>query len=59
MDEDKRYEIYSEIQEDLVDIAPMIYVLHQRYLLGVRDEVKDLVQLPTKVLYLKDTYIEE
>lgn len=59
MDEDKRDEIYAEIQEDLVDIAPMIYVLHQEYLLGVRDEVKDLVQLPSKILYLKDVYIEE
>src|SRR5690625_1165184 len=59
MDEEKRNDIYSEIQEDLVDIAPMIYVLHQKYSLGVRDEVKDLIQLPTKVLYLKDTYLEE
>lgn len=59
MDEDKRNDIYSEIQEDLVDIAPMIYILHQKYSLGVRDEVKDLIQLPTKVLYLKDTYLEE
>lgn len=59
MDEDKRLEIYSDIQEELVERAPMIYILHQKYLLGVRDEVKDLVQLPTKVLYLKDVYIEE
>lgn len=59
MDEDKRFEIYSEIQEELVDHAPIIYLLHQDYLLGVSDKVQDLVQLPTKVLYLKDTYIEE
>ena len=59
MDEEKRHEIYVEIQEKLVDHAPIIYTLHQEYLLGVSDKVQDLVQLPTKVLYLKDTYIEE
>lgn len=59
MDENKRSEIYKEVQEELVNLAPMIYLLHDEYLLGVRDEVKNLVHLPTNVLYLKDTYIEE
>src|SRR5699024_12573883 len=54
MDEDKRNDIYSEIQEDLVDIAPMIYILHKKYSLGVRDELTDLIQLPTNDLYFKD-----
>src|SRR5690625_110899 len=57
-DEDKRLEIYSEAQEMLVDIAPMIYLHHQEYLMGVRDEVKGLVQLPTQILLLKDVYLE-
>src|SRR5690625_3219988 len=58
-DEEKRLEIYSEAQEMLVDIAPMIYLHHQEYLMGVRDEVKGLVQLPTQILLLKDVYLEE
>ncbi|MBY7143157.1 glutathione ABC transporter substrate-binding protein [Virgibacillus sp. NKC19-3] len=57
--EDERLEIYSEAQEKLVETAPMIYTLHQEYLLGVREEVKGLTQLPTKILQLKDVYIEE
>lgn len=58
MDEGKRHEIYSDVQQKLVEEAPMVYLLHQEYLLGVREEVKDLVQLPTRILYLKDVYIE-
>lgn len=57
--EEERLEIYKEAQELLVDIAPMLYIHHQEYLLGVRDEVKGLEQLPTQILLLKDVYIEE
>ncbi|WP_100011518.1 glutathione ABC transporter substrate-binding protein [Lentibacillus sediminis] len=57
-DESERLEIYSEVQQKLVDLAPMVYMLHQEYLLGVREEVKELNQLPTKMLELKDVYIE-
>ncbi|WP_163969780.1 glutathione ABC transporter substrate-binding protein [Oceanobacillus halotolerans] len=58
-DEEERLGIYKEAQELLVEESPMIYMLHQEYLLGVSEKVKDLVQLPTKYLYLKDAYIEE
>ncbi|GAB3048526.1 glutathione ABC transporter substrate-binding protein [Virgibacillus ainsalahensis] len=54
-----REEIYSEAQEMLVDIAPWIYLHHQEFLLGVRDEVQGLSQLPTQVLDLHEVYIEE
>ncbi|WP_163970231.1 glutathione ABC transporter substrate-binding protein [Oceanobacillus halotolerans] len=57
--EEERLELYSEVQEKLVDLAPLIYLLHKEYLLGVRDEVKGLSQLPTKMLQLKEVYIEE
>lgn len=57
--EDERFEIYKEAQELLVDIAPMIYTHHPQHLLGVRNEVKGLTQLPTEYLLLKDVYLEE
>lgn len=56
--EDERLEIYGEAQELLVEIAPMIYIHHSEYLLGVRDEVKGLTQLPTQILQLQEVYIE-
>lgn len=56
---DERLEIYSEAQELLVDIAPMIYIHHQEFLLGVRDEVKGLTQLPTQILQLQKVYLED
>lgn len=56
---EERLEIYSEAQELLVDIAPMIYIHHQEYLLGVRDEVKGLTQLPTQILQLQEVYLED
>ncbi|MBP1970955.1 peptide/nickel transport system substrate-binding protein [Virgibacillus natechei] len=58
-DPEDREEIYSEAQELLVDIAPMLYLHHQEFLLSVRDEVKGFELLPTQILQLKDVYIEE
>lgn len=57
-DENKRMDLYSQIQEKLVDIAPTININFQEYLMAVRDEVKGLSQLPTQYLQLKDVYIE-
>ncbi|WP_100011256.1 glutathione ABC transporter substrate-binding protein [Lentibacillus sediminis] len=58
-DPEKREELYSKAQERLVKLAPMVYLLHQEYLLGVSDKVKGLWQLPTQLLQLDDVYIEE
>ncbi|WP_067725953.1 glutathione ABC transporter substrate-binding protein [Oceanobacillus damuensis] len=58
-DPEVRLELYSKAQEKLVELAPFVYLLHQEYLLGVRDEVKGLSQLPTQLLQLKEVYIEE
>ncbi|WP_156291308.1 glutathione ABC transporter substrate-binding protein [Oceanobacillus salinisoli] len=58
-DPEARKELYSQAQEKLVELAPFAYLLHQEYLLGVRDEVKNLSQLPTQLLQLKEVYIEE
>jgi ABC-type dipeptide transport system, periplasmic component len=58
-DPEKRQEYYSKAQKRLVELAPVIYLLHQEHLLGVRDEVKGLKQLPTQLLQLKEVYIEK
>ncbi len=58
-DPEKRLEIYSDVQELLVDIAPMIYLHHQDHLLGIRKEVNGLKQDPTAILKLQDVYLEE
>ncbi|GAB3804361.1 glutathione ABC transporter substrate-binding protein [Virgibacillus kimchii] len=57
-DDEERHEVYRELQEKLVDLSPKIYLHYSEYLLGVRDEVKGLEQLPTQYLMLKDVYLE-
>lgn len=59
VDEEARLQIYSDIQAKLAEIAPMLYLDHQEYLLGVRDEVQGLTQLPTRVLQLQNVYLEQ
>jgi peptide/nickel transport system substrate-binding protein len=58
-DPDARQEIYSEAQEVLTDLAPMLYLHHAEHLFSVRDEVQGLEVLPTQILQLKDVYIEQ
>ncbi len=40
-DEKKRKALYRDAQEKLVELAPMVYIHHQEYLLGVDDSVKN------------------
>ena len=40
-DPDARQEIYSELQEELVDVAPMIYIHHQDFVTGVNSNVEN------------------
>ncbi|MFD1334765.1 ABC transporter substrate-binding protein [Oceanobacillus iheyensis] len=58
-DPEKRLDLYSKAQEKLVELSPFVYLLHQEYLLGVRDEVKGLTQLPTQLLQLKNVSLED
>ncbi|WP_017729648.1 glutathione ABC transporter substrate-binding protein [Halalkalibacterium ligniniphilum] len=58
-DEAERLALYKEAQEKLVELAPMLFIHHQEFLLGVREEVKGLWQHPTQILMLHDVYIEE
>ncbi|MBU9723581.1 MULTISPECIES: glutathione ABC transporter substrate-binding protein [Bacillaceae] len=53
-DPDARQAIYSEAQELLVELAPMIYVHHQNYLTGVRNEVEGFWVDALGIYQLKD-----
>lgn len=58
-DPDKRQELYSEAQELLVELAPMLYVRHGEYLLGVNDSVKNFGVNAQGIYQLRETYIEQ
>ncbi|MGP4070949.1 glutathione ABC transporter substrate-binding protein [Piscibacillus sp. B03] len=58
-DPDARQELYTQAQEMLVELAPMIYVHHQEYLLGVNSSVKDFGINAQGIYQLRDAYIEE
>lgn len=58
-DPEARQELYSQIQEKLTEVAPMLYIDHQDFLLGVSDKVQGLTQLPTQILQLKDVTLEQ
>ncbi|WP_188207771.1 glutathione ABC transporter substrate-binding protein [Alkalibacillus aidingensis] len=53
-DPDARQEIYSEAQELLTELAPMLYVHHQNYLTGVREEVEGFWVDALGIYQLKD-----
>ena len=59
LDEEKRLALYKEVQEKLMEESPMIYLHHQQFLLGARDEVRNLEQSPNQLLQLKEVYLEE
>ncbi|WP_062048314.1 glutathione ABC transporter substrate-binding protein [Bacillus sp. JCM 19034] len=58
-DEEERLDLYRQAQDLLVEEAPMIYTLHQHFLLGVREEVKGLEQTPTQILKLQNVTLEQ
>ncbi len=58
-DEDTRLQLYSDIQAELTELAPMLYLHHQEYLLGVSDDVQGLTQLPTQILQLHDVSLKQ
>ncbi|WP_249869411.1 glutathione ABC transporter substrate-binding protein [Oceanobacillus saliphilus] len=58
-DPDTRLELYSEIQELLVEVAPFLNIHHQDFLVGVSSSVKGFSQDPTGILQLHEVYIEE
>ncbi|MFC0560273.1 glutathione ABC transporter substrate-binding protein [Halalkalibacter alkalisediminis] len=58
VDQEQRLQLYKEVQELLVDEAPMIYIHHKIELNGVRDEVQGFWRHPTGYFQLKDVTIQ-
>ncbi|WP_217588409.1 glutathione ABC transporter substrate-binding protein [Lentibacillus saliphilus] len=58
-DPQARQDLYSQAQEMLVELAPMLYIHHQEYLIGVNSTVKDFSINPQGIYQLKDAYIEQ
>ncbi|MEK4566692.1 glutathione ABC transporter substrate-binding protein [Alkalihalobacillus sp. FSL R5-0424] len=57
-DEDERLELYSEIQTMIADDSIIQPLIHEEFLVGVRDEVKGFWESPTGVLVLHDVSIQ-
>ncbi|WP_319799474.1 glutathione ABC transporter substrate-binding protein [Jeotgalibacillus aurantiacus] len=58
-DQDARADIYLQLQERLVELAPMAYINHTEYLTGVSDNVQGFSILPNGLYQLKDVTISE
>ncbi|WP_100374352.1 glutathione ABC transporter substrate-binding protein [Bacillus sp. FJAT-45037] len=56
-DEETRLSLYKQAQEMLVEDAPMIYLYHQEYLVGVRDNVQGFWKHPNGTYMLHDVSI--
>ncbi len=53
-DEEVRADLYEQAMEILVDDAPMLYLYHQTYLVGLRDEVQGFWKHPNGLYQLHD-----
>ncbi|EEG76979.1 glutathione ABC transporter substrate-binding protein [Dethiobacter alkaliphilus] len=58
-DPDKREEFYRAAQERLVELAPMLYLLHIEDLTGVNNDVKGFYMSPARIFKLHGVYIEQ
>ncbi|WP_040225354.1 glutathione ABC transporter substrate-binding protein [Bhargavaea cecembensis] len=58
-DPDARVDIYAKAQEQIVDDAPMIFIHHQEYLVGVSDKVKGFSIDQAGIYQLKDVTLSE
>ena len=57
-DETTRLQLYKQAQEKLVEIAPMIYVIHTDFIVGIDNKVKGFEITPAGMFKLKDVTIE-
>lgn len=57
-DEEARLEIYSELQDKLVETAPMAYIHHQSYLTGLNSSVQGFYVDAQGIYHLNDVTIE-
>ncbi|MCE7792652.1 glutathione ABC transporter substrate-binding protein [Salipaludibacillus sp. CUR1] len=57
-DPDTREELYKQAMEILVEEAPMLYLYHTTYLVGLRDEVEGFWKHPNGLYQLQEVTIE-
>lgn len=58
-DQDERQRLYSEAQEMLVELAPMIYIMHGEHLLGVNNKLKGFSVNAQGIYQLREAYFED
>lgn len=58
-DEATREDLYEQAMEILVEEAPMLYLYHSDYLVGLRDEVQGFWKHPNGLYQLHEVTIEE
>ncbi len=58
-DEETREQLYEDAMEILVEEAPMLYLYHTDYLVGVRDEVQGFWKHPNGLYQLHEVTIEQ
>ena len=59
MDEEKRMAMYKEVQDILIEEAPLIYTHHKQEVNAISDNVKNLWRHQSGDFKLHDVYIEE
>lgn len=57
-DPDARAALYEDAMEILVEEAPMLYLYHSSYLVGIRDEVQGFWKHPNGLYMLQDVEIQ-
>lgn len=57
-DEDERLELYEDVQQLLIDEAPMVYLYHSILLAGLSDDVDGFYQYPSSFPYLKEVTLD-
>ncbi|AOM81467.1 glutathione ABC transporter substrate-binding protein [Salisediminibacterium beveridgei] len=57
-DPDTRSALYEDAMEILVEEAPMLYLYHSSYLVGIRDEVEGFWKHPNGLYMLQDVEIQ-
>ncbi|WP_269050261.1 hypothetical protein [Sporosarcina sp. G11-34] len=55
-DSDARLALYKEVQNQLAEEAPAVYLYYSELLVGVRDDLQDFWQYPSSIFYLGDAH---
>ena len=58
-DPDARIDLYNKVQEHLIEDAPMVYIHHQEYLVGISNKVEGFAIDTSGIYQLQDVKIVE